>query len=147
MNIYALKPGSEFSLLTATTPPFTVDAVLFDGVEETLTADQSALLALYRRYGRPVVGSAGEAEALPRTNYQPINCDYYDNFEAAIVLRKTVELDYLLADGSSASRKTQLRDLKTDRTEEFVRLADGKWLRLDQIVALDGIPAGDSCRF
>lgn len=147
MNIYALEPGSEFPLLTTETPPFAVDAVLFDGAEESLTAGQRMLLALYRRYGRPIVLNHKEVNDLPRTNYQPINCDYYDNFEAAIVQRRFVELNYLLADGSSVARKTQLRDLKTDRTEEFVQLSDGRWLRLDQIIALDGKSAGDSCRF
>jgi len=82
-----------------------------------------------------------------RTNYQPIDCNFYDNFEAAIVQRRAVGLTYLDANGDSISETTLLRDLKTHRTEEFVLLASGVWLRLDRIVSVDGVAAGESCSF
>ncbi|MEL7161419.1 MAG: hypothetical protein AAFN92_11745 [Bacteroidota bacterium] len=83
----------------------------------------------------------------PRTNYQPIDCNFYDNFEAAIVTRREIDLVYRDPFGKDIAIKTQLSDLKTHRTEEFVQLADGRWLRLDRIVSVDGVAAGASCRF
>lgn len=110
-----------------------------------------------RRAGRPIVLLAGKAEAgilaeleaaleLARSNYQPIDCGYYDYFEAAIVQRRAVDLRYLLPDGTEKTEHTQLRDLKTAQSEEFVQLADGRWLRLDRIRELDGIVnTGEVC--
>lgn len=110
-----------------------------------------------RRAGRPVITLAEkpvatikkELEAAvraPRTNYQPIDCNYYDYFEAAIVQRSEVVLQYAMPNGEEMTEKMRLRDLKTVQSEEFLQLADGRWLRLDRVRALDGIPnTGEFC--
>ncbi|WP_020571786.1 hypothetical protein [Neolewinella persica] len=85
--------------------------------------------------------------AAPRTNYQPIDCNFYDNFEAAIVTRRAVKLVYLDPFGKEITAATRLKDLKTKQTEEYVQLESGEWLRLDRIVRVDGEAAGASCRF
>lgn len=82
-----------------------------------------------------------------RTNYQPIDCNFYDNFEAAIEQRRAVKIEFNEVDGSTSRIETRLLDTKTHFTEEFVQFRDGTWLRLDRVVSVDGRPAGDSCRF
>ena len=66
--------------------------------------------------------------------YTPINCSQYDLLEAAITLRKTVELG--LADGTKVA--TQLSDLFARDKQEFVKLQDGRVLRLDEVISIDG---------
>ncbi len=154
----ALTEHIEWQPLTDGIPPFDVDAVIVFAGAPTNHAYEKILL----RYGRPVlrVGKIGNADLgvimeeyrahlshKERTNYQPIDCNFYDNFEAAIVQRRAVDLVYLDADGNPVEDTTLLHDLKTNQTEEFVQLASGEWLRLDRIVSMDGVAAGQSCSF
>jgi len=153
-----ILPDVRFLPLTPEVPPFDIDAVMvFDGAG----AGDRYVLEL-RRSGRPFtrMGTVtaeqlpGVLEAyrdslagVPRTNYQPVDCNFYDNFEAAIVQRRKIALTYVEAEGEKVTIITGLNDLKTHRTEEYVQLADEKWLRLDRVVAVDGVEAEDSCRF
>lgn len=136
-------------------PLFAVDAALFfPGTDE-------GIKKMLLRSGRPAIDFTDQPfipdllykdyltylQKQPRSNYQPIDCNFYDNFEAAIVQRRAVKLEYLDADGNPLMNTTLLKDLKTHRTEEFVQLASGEWLRLDRIVSVDGIEAGARCRF
>ncbi len=143
--------------LTPEVAPFLVDTLVQFRFANLDSPEYKILL----RYGRPqlrILGVAPKPSAaytdyiewgirFARTNYQPIDCNFYDNFEAAIVQRRAVGLTYLDANGDSISETTLLRDLKTHRTEEFVLLASGVWLRLDRIVSVDGVAAGESCSF
>jgi len=146
-------------------PPFAVDALLVF----TEVAPEDDHIKTLRRSGRPVLhlaakepsaapASAPQKDAelndwlerlgeMPRTNYLPIDCNFYDNFEAAIVQRRKVELEYRTVDEATVMTTTRLKDLKTHRTEEYVQLENNEWLRLDQIVSVDGEAAGASCRF
>lgn len=147
MKLYSLGVSvPNLPRLTSLVPPFEVDGLLVSD-EQMLTDEETELLAVYRRYGRPVGGRETDFEGMPRTNYQPINCSFYDNFEAAIVRRRQVDIAYLLPDDGVKEVKVQLKDLKTRLTEEYVQLANEQWLRLDRIVRVDGVPAGESCSF
>ncbi|MEM9260476.1 MAG: hypothetical protein AAGA62_12575 [Bacteroidota bacterium] len=137
-------------------PLFEIDAVLEFG---DAAFEKSEGNELFLKSGRPCIAiPSNEAykdfdnilagiKMFGRTNYQPINCNFYDNFEAAIVTKRSVELVYLDVWGEPVTTNTQLADLKTKQTEEYVQLASGEWLRLDRIVSVDGIAAGASCRF
>ncbi|MFK8164677.1 MAG: hypothetical protein AB8H12_19680 [Lewinella sp.] len=136
-------------------PLFLVDAALF------FSGADAGAKELLKRSGRPVIDFTKEPfdptllytdylsrlRELPRTNYQPIDCNFYDNFEAAIVTRRIVELVYLDPFGKETTAAIRLKDLKTKLTEEFVQLESGEWLRLDRIVSVDGEAAGASCNF
>ncbi len=147
--------GVQIRPYQTSVPLFNVDAVLiFAG------ADAGAR-ELFLRSGRPVIDFTREdfdpqlfgtvylprLEAKARTNYRPIDCNFYDNFEAAIVTRRVVQLIVLDPFGAEVELTTRLKDLTTRLTEEFVQLESGAWLRLDRIVRVDGVPAGESCRF
>ena len=155
MHLFRLgKTRPSLPELTSATPPYMVDGLIVTD-EEGLNEEEQSLLAYYRRHGRPVGSSSADLEGLPRTNYQPIDCNFYDNFEAAIVRRRVVVLEYRKADGTIERIATRLQDLKTHLTEEYVQLVSGEWLRLDRIVSVDGarLPFGPdaeqeaSCRF
>jgi transcriptional antiterminator Rof (Rho-off) len=155
---FTLPPAYELIAYGPEVPPFAVNALLVFPAG-SLGGEEIETL---RRSGRPVLHLAPAAapekapelqdwlarlEDLPRTNYQPIDCNFYDNFEAAIVQRRTVNLEYRRADGSIKRIPTRLKDLITDRTEEYVQLENNEWLRLDRVVSVDGEAAGASCRF
>jgi Rho-binding antiterminator len=136
-------------------PLFLIDAAIF------FSGADAGAKELLKRSGRPAIDFTAEPfdpdllytdyrarlQALPRTNYQPIDCNFYDNFEAAIVTRRVVDLVYLDPFGEAVTAATGLKDLKTKLTEEFIQLESGEWLRLDRIVSVDGNLAGVSCRF
>ncbi|MBC6996840.1 hypothetical protein QWY85_04055 [Neolewinella lacunae] len=156
--------------LLAEDPPWAVDGLL---IFTRPTEEEWEGIRSLRRHGRPalsfapdwpeaaqltdlqyhpfepgrVAGYLTALEALPRTNYRPIDCNFYDHFEAAIVTRRTVSLSYRGIDGEVNHTETRLSNTKTVRTEEYVQLGSGTWLRLDRIVSVDGVAAGVSCRF
>jgi len=71
------------------------------------------------------------------TDYKPIDCNYYDELEAAATLRKRVLLQYF----------SELRELTIDSVvidtffmrdgAEFMRLKTGEEIRLDHIIRID----------
>ena len=156
-------------------PPYAVDAlVVFDRptLSNTAVANYRTLL----RYGRPVIRigrinlpidrkfmanlllisdfDEGDEEVFeswinqrPRTNYQSIDCNFYDHFEQAITLREEVSLAYLELDDRTSTTRVRLLDLRTHQHEEYVQLANREWLRLDRIVSVNNVPAGASCTF
>ncbi len=65
--------------------------------------------------------------------YHPIDCDYHDTLEEALVLKWRVQFDYLDDEGKQQSYIGLLQDLKTENGEEFVKLHNGIWLRLDKL--------------
>lgn len=79
--------------------------------------------------------------------YQPIDCNYYDRIEAAIVQKKVCELIYLDKDGEEAFILTRLSDTLTKNKEEFVILYSGEPIRMDRIISLNGhkSPSHRSC--
>lgn len=77
--------------------------------------------------------------------YIPIDCNFYDRFEAAIVLRKTVRLEYRNDDGEEHTVETRLKDTLTKGGEEFLILPSGETIRMDRIISLDGEVVPRSC--
>lgn len=147
MKLYCLgKTSTKLPELSFAIPPYEVDGVIVANRGE-LNGEERLLLTYYRLHGRPIGASLEEIEGLDRTNYAPIDCNFYDNFEAAIVQRRVVDLAYRRTDGSVKQEAIRLQDLRTHLTEEYVQLSTGEWLRLDRIVSVDGAAAGASCRF
>lgn len=138
--------GIAAAALTADTPAWRVDALYCTGTIDAALERKAAQLT---GYGRETFGPEDDLATLLQrgrsTNYQPIDCNYYDYFEAAIVQRRAVALAYRTVAGPVTEPAVRLRDLRTVRTEEFVQLAGGRWLRLDQVISLDGRPAGGAC--
>ena len=71
------------------------------------------------------------------TDYQPIDCHFYDEMEAAATQRRRVDLQYFndlrqLCLGSGVIDTFFIRD-----KVEFMRLKSGEEIRLDHIIRLD----------
>jgi Rho-binding antiterminator len=71
--------------------------------------------------------------------YQVINCDFHDVLEVAAMQRKTIVLDYVAADGAQKEITSQIVDVFAQAGADYLRLIDGELIRLDQIVAIDGL--------
>jgi len=77
--------------------------------------------------------------------YTPIACSFYDRIEEAIVLRKTVSLQFMGEDGKEQQLETRLKDTQTRSDGEFVVLPEGGAIRMDKIISLDGEPLLGKC--
>lgn len=77
--------------------------------------------------------------------YIPIDCNFYDRIEAAIVQRRTVQLEYRDAQGHPLSVSTRLQDTQTRKGEEFLLLPSGEEIRMDRILRMDGVAVPVSC--
>ena len=75
--------------------------------------------------------------------YRPIACSIHDRLEAASTLRRTVALSFLAPDGEAQSRTEPIVDVFTREGAEYLRLASGLEVRLDRLLALDGVSMGD----
>jgi len=78
--------------------------------------------------------------------YRPISCDFHSELELLALRRSHVEITYRNDDGSPANIAAQIVDLYARNSEEFLLLPDGREIRLDQLVSVDGLElAGYSC--
>ncbi|GJM35208.1 MAG: hypothetical protein DHS20C18_42090 [Saprospiraceae bacterium] len=77
--------------------------------------------------------------------YVPIDCNFYDRIEAAIVLRKVVQLAYWDESGHNVLVETRLKDTLVTAGEEFLILPTGDSIRMDRIISLDGEAIPKSC--
>ncbi len=75
--------------------------------------------------------------------YTPINCHFYDHFEAAIVQNRPVTLEFQDEEQKLHKRVTKLKDLQTINKEEFLILEDKTVIRLDKILSINGRTAPD----
>ena len=85
-----------------------------------------------------------ETKSAPQT-YQPINCNYYDELEAMATLRKVVNIEFYGESGESLSHEGQIIDFRIKEGAEYMILKDGKEIRLDDLIAVDGKPLPNAC--
>ena len=78
--------------------------------------------------------------------YIPINCNYYDELEL-FALRKTNCKIVLLGEKEEETIQGLIQNLYTRKGEEFMLLNDGKEIRLDKIISVNGkISGSGSCK-
>lgn len=78
--------------------------------------------------------------------YTPIDCNYYDRLEAWATRRQEVSIAYRNAtDGCEQLIKSKITDLQTKAGVEYMHLATGLVLRLDQLISVEGIPVVLAC--
>ena len=120
-------------------------AVIPPNVEHSATAlTDCRVLDVFEPVREDYRAVTEELRAAMATEYQPIDCGFYDHFEAAIVQRREVVLVYRDDDNLHVATRTKLLDLKTEASVEYVKLSDGTWLRLDKVISLNGIRADDA---
>jgi transcriptional antiterminator Rof (Rho-off) len=69
--------------------------------------------------------------------YIPVNCGFYDYFEAAITLKQIVPIRYYDADGVLKNITIKPIDLIHEQKEEFLLLENKEMIRLDRIVSFN----------
>ena len=80
--------------------------------------------------------------------YVPVNCGFYDHFEAAITLKKTVAISYYDNEGNVKDIIIKPIDLIQKNGEEFLLLEDQTKIRLDHIITFNNEEnPGTSCTF
>lgn len=76
-------------------------------------------------------------------NYTPIDCDFHDRIESLATLRRRVDIVHASEAGAEEVAQGIIADLYTAPTkEEFLRMDDGKSIRLDRIVSIRGADPG-----
>lgn len=71
-------------------------------------------------------------------DYTPINCDFYDELEAAATLRRNVVVVWLRDDGKEEEVSARIADLYVREKVEYMRLDNNEEIRLDKLVSVDG---------
>lgn len=77
------------------------------------------------------------------STYQPINCEFHDVLEAAAVRRAPVLVQYHDDEGIATGLRSRIVDVFSSGGAEYLRLASGETIRLDQLVAVDGTALAD----
>ena len=75
------------------------------------------------------------------TYYQPIDCGFYDQLEAAATRQQQVYLQYFNDLRELCQGSATIRTFFTREHAEYAQLASGEEIRLDRIIRLDDIPA------
>ncbi|MGB0931270.1 MAG: Rho-binding antiterminator [Chitinophagales bacterium] len=77
--------------------------------------------------------------------YTPINCNFYDYFEAFAVKRQIVTLVYFNEDGDTETVESRIKDLYSRNKVEFVLLQNDLEIRLDYVKELEGMVNSGYC--
>lgn len=131
-----LKPGGELvgvlfdSVPNPIGPPFGGSKEEYRSLFEPIFPGVS-----FERCYNSIAPRAGRELWLKATKpsaYEPIDCNFYDQFEAAATLKETVK--FSLRDGSE--REGVIVDLFVRDRIEWMRLRDGKEFRVDDVMDL-----------
>jgi len=78
-----------------------------------------------------------------KTDYQPIDCDYYDRLEAWATVGTTCAIRFAGDDGQTNQVSSKILDFKIDDGVEYLIGEDNLRIRLDRLIAVNGIPLED----
>ena len=77
--------------------------------------------------------------------YIPINCSFYDQLEAWATLKEEVQIEFKDDSGKTESISGLIIDFLVREKVEYLQLKDGKEIRLDHIMKVNGVPLPNSC--
>jgi len=72
--------------------------------------------------------------------YCLVDCGFHDQLEALATLRQVCQITYRNAAEEVVEVLTQIVDVYAANHADFLRLKDGTQIRLDRLIAVDGIP-------
>lgn len=78
--------------------------------------------------------------------YQPISCDFYDILEALATRRIKTTVEFIDGGESVTLEGVVITDLQTRNKEEFMHLDDGRCIRLDRLLSVNGEEFPGACR-
>lgn len=73
-----------------------------------------------------------------QTDYQPIDCNYYDELVLLAMRKKPCEIVYQAGEQKITAMTGIIRDIYTKNKEEFIVLESGLTIRLDKLISADG---------
>ncbi len=79
--------------------------------------------------------------------YQPINCNYYDEIVLIIMRKRKCWIHFYNEEGQEEKIEKLILDVYAREQIEYLKLEDGREIRLDRIIALDEKkrPLDDAC--
>ncbi|MFK7807933.1 MAG: Rho-binding antiterminator [Saprospiraceae bacterium] len=79
------------------------------------------------------------------TDYKPIDCNIYDELVLLIMRKRKIKLEFLNGKDATTEAETVLTNIYTKEGEEFITLQNGKDIRLDKILKIDGEEFQGTC--
>ena len=80
-----------------------------------------------------------------KDTYQPIDCNFYDRLEAWATQKAVVHIQYRDEKNDVWEISTQIKDLFIKDKIEFALLSNQMELRLDSLIAVNGIEITGTC--
>lgn len=77
--------------------------------------------------------------------YKPINCGLYDELELLSLRKEKVLIKFYDENSLIVNYESVIADLFTENKVEFLKLANGKIIRLDKLIEVNGKQFGGSC--
>jgi Rho-binding antiterminator len=77
--------------------------------------------------------------------YKPIACGLYDELELRALRKKTIKLTFQNDKNDNEIIECIIADLFSKDKIEFLKTNDGKIIRLDDVLEIDGIIFNKSC--
>ena len=77
--------------------------------------------------------------------YKPIACGLYDELELRALRKQIVKITFQNANNDSEIIECIIADLFSKNKTEFLKTNDGKIIRLDDVLEIDGIIFNKSC--
>lgn len=84
------------------------------------------------------------------SSYKPVDCDFTDELEFAVVKKLNVEVHFKKENEDISSVSGKLVDIFTQNKEEFLKVSDGTLIRLDRVMEvriLDHEDSEQNCDF
>lgn len=81
-----------------------------------------------------------------QNTYQPIDCNFYDRLEAWATQKIIVKIQFKESSNNIIKEiEAQIKDLFVENKVEFALLSTGLKLRLDNLIAVNGILLENTC--
>lgn len=77
--------------------------------------------------------------------YKPINCGLYDELELLSLRKEKVLIKFYDENSRIVNYESVIADLFSENKVEFLKLANGKIIRLDKLIEVNGKQFGNSC--
>ena len=82
---------------------------------------------------------------LTMNDYTPISCSFYDILESIATKRELAVIEYFDETKQQMSVTGKIQNLFTQEKVEYMHLEQGLLIRLDNIIAVNGMRAGNYC--
>ena len=79
------------------------------------------------------------------SDYQPIDCDYYDEIESWSIAKAVCDIEYTDAVGQAAFVTSRIADVFARDGAEFLRIDTGELIRLDRLLSINGKQLPKAC--